>query len=144
MKFQLVKNKAGKPIPASDEDREKYNTIEYGEVFECRGLDQRNVRFHRQFFAMIDLAFQNMPEKYDNQFPTSEDLREELIKRAGFYHEYTDFKGNKQQRAESIRFDNMGQKRFEEVYNGVLDVILKWLMPKVERDVLKHEIMNFM
>lgn len=142
MKFRLRKTEFGIQ-PVSDEDKQKWGTIEYGEVFECRGLDQRNVKHHRKFFAMVNLAFQNMPEQYDNHFPTPEHLREELIKRAGYYTKYTNFKGETEYKAESIRFDNMGQAKFEQLYSDVLDVIIKWLIP-IEKDKLDQEILNFM
>lgn len=143
MKFQLVKNSVGNYIPATDQDRERQSSVGHGEVIEAKALDQRNVMFHRKFFALIELAWQNLPEKYDKNFPTKDDLRKELIKRAGFYRQYIDFKGNMQFEAESISFANMGQKRFEEVYNGVIDVILRWLIP-IDREGLEREVVNFM
>jgi hypothetical protein len=82
-----------------------------------------------------------MPEQYDRYFPTKDDLRHELIKRAGFFKEYTDLKGIKQYRAESISFDSMSQKRFDELYDRVLDVVVLWFA--FDRDILENEILQF-
>jgi hypothetical protein len=142
MKFRLAKTSTGL-IPATEEDREKFNTISVGDVIQCKALNQRNVAFHRKFFALIAVAYENMPEHFDGRFPNPDTLREELIKRAGYYVMYTDFRGNKQYKAKSISFDSMGQKKFEEVYSDVLDVVIKWLIPDLDRELLEHEIMTF-
>jgi len=126
MKFNLVKTKKGY-LPATDEDLEKSRKVGIGEVIRCSSLDIRSVEHHRKFFALITLAWENLPEKYDGYFPTPDDLRYELIKRAGFYREYTDLKGNKQYIPESIAFDKMGQERFEKLYSAVLDQVCRML-----------------
>lgn len=143
MKFNLVKHN-GNAIPATDSDMKKFGKVGEGEVFSCKTIDQRVLAHHRKFFAMINLAWNNMPEQFDNHFPTVDHLRKELIKRAGFYTEYTDFKGRKQYIPDSISFDKMSQSEFEDVYDRVLDVILKWLMPGTEKELFQHEIMNFL
>lgn len=130
-------------MPATDKDREAFGKIQYGETFACKSTDQRNLQHHRKFFALIRLAFDNMPEKFDGYFADENQLRYELIKRAGYFEEYTDFKGNKQYRAKSIAFDKMGQEEFTNLYNRVIDVVIQWLLPDLDRDLLEHEIMNF-
>lgn len=126
MKFYLVKTKAGF-IPADEEDREIIKSIAYGEIVESDSSDQRSVGHHRKFMKMIRLCWENQPEHLDGRFPTPDDLRYELTRRAGFYTSYVDFKGNTVYRPESISFSNMGQTRFEELYDRVLDVACKEL-----------------
>lgn len=126
MKFHLVKTKAGF-IPADDDDRDAIKSIEHGEVIECESSDKRNAKHHRKFMAMIKLCWENMPEHLDGRFPTPDDLRYELTRRAGFYTSYVDFKGNTVYRPESISFSNMGQNRFHDVYDRVLDVACREL-----------------
>ena len=143
MKFRLVKTNTGFRAE-TDEDQEKLNKLSIGEVFSCSSLDQRNVEFHRKFFALIHLAWDNLPIEFEGRFPTQDDLRKELTKRAGFYTEYTDFKGNKQYLPKSISFDKMGQEQFEKLYSAVIDIILQWLIPGLDRELLEHEIMTFL
>ncbi len=142
MKFNLVKTNIG-VIPATDEDKEKFDKLGIGEVFKCQSLNQRNLLFHRKFFALIHLAFDNMPIEFESHFPTEDLLRAELIKRAGWYQHYKDLKGNDQYIPKSISFDKMGQEEFEQLYNRVIDVIIKWLIPNLDKDLLENEIMNF-
>jgi hypothetical protein len=127
--------------PYTDEDALDLRRVGIGDILQAKALDQRNVQHHRKFFALIRVVFDNMPEQYDQYFPTKDDLRHELIKRAGFFKEYTDLKGIKQYRAESISFDSMSQKRFDELYDRVLDVVVLWFA--FDRDILENEILQF-
>ena len=138
--MRLVKTSMGLS-PHTDEDAIELRGVGIGDILQAKALDQRNVQHHRKFFALIRIVYDNMPERFDSHFPTQDDLRHELIKRAGFYKEYIDLKGNKQYRAESISFDSMGQKRFDELYSRVLDVVVQWFL--FDRDVLEGEIMQF-
>lgn len=138
--MRLVKTSMGLS-PYTDEDVIELRRVGIGDILQAKALDQRNVQHHRKFFALIRVVYDNMPEQFDSHFPTQDDLRHELIKRAGFYKEYIDLKGKKQYRAESISFDSMGQKRFDDLYNRVLDVVVQWFL--FDRDVLEGEIMQF-
>lgn len=138
--MRLVKTSMGLK-PYTDEDALDLRRVGIGDILQAKALDQRNVQHHRKFFALIRVVFDNMPEQYDQYFPTKDDLRHELIKRAGFFKEYTDLKGIKQYRAESISFDSMSQKRFDELYDRVLDVVVLWFA--FDRDILENEILQF-
>lgn len=138
--MRLVKTSMGLK-PYTDEDALELRRVGIGDILQAKALDQRNVQHHRKFFALIRIVFDNMPEQYDRHFPTQDDLRHELIKRAGFFKEYTDLKGIKQYRAESISFDSMSQKRFDELYDRVLDVVVRWFA--FDRDILENEILQF-
>lgn len=138
--MRLVKTSTGL-MPYTDEDALELRRVGIGDILQAKALDQRNVQHHRKFFALIRVVFDNMPEQFDRHFPTKDDLRHELIKRAGFFKEYTDLKGIKQYRAESISFDSMSQKRFDELYDRVLDVVVRWFA--FDRDILENEILQF-
>ena len=142
MKFRLAK-KGNVFIPADQEDQVKAHKVSQGEIVEARSVDQRNVQHHRKFFALINIAWDNLPESMDKHFPTPEHLRKELIKRAGFYEEYTDLKGNKQYLPQSIAFNKMSQEEFEELYSRVLDVIIKYIIPGSDRELIENMIANF-
>lgn len=139
--FHLAKD-GNKFIPADTESQIKAYKIKQGEVVKCKSISYRNYEFHKKFFALIQLAFQNMPEPYDKHFPTPEDLREELIKAAGFYTTHKDFNGNTVKKAESIAFDKMSQERFEQVYDKVLDLVCR--MIGVEESEIMDQLLNFM
>ena len=141
MKFYLAK-KGSYFIPATEDDSVKARKVGQGEVVVVKVVDQRNYKHLKKFFALINIAFSNMPEKYDNHFPTPELLREELIKRAGYYHTYTDVKGNIQYVARSISFEKMSQDEFSDLYSRVLDVIIKWF--DFPRETIESELGGFL
>lgn len=123
MKFNMAKTENGKPIPATDKDKEKWSKVGIGEVFKCTTINQRNYEFHKKFFALIQIAFDNLPERFD--FTDPEHLREELIKAAGFYELRTDFHGNEYKVAQSIAFDKMDEERFQVLYERVVDLVCR-------------------
>jgi len=138
--MRLVKNEKGL-TPYTDDDKVDYDRLSVGDVVKCSIIDPRNAKHHRKFFALIKVVHENLPEEFDRHFPTKDDLRYELIKRAGFYKEYRDLKGNIQYRPDSISWDSMGQKKFEELYDKVLDVVVKWFL--WDKETLEDEIMHF-
>jgi len=140
-KFHLAKQ-GNKFIPADTESQITANKIGQGEVVRCKSISYRNYEFHKKFFALIRLAFQNLPESLDNHFPTEDDLRKELIKAAGFYTTHKDFNGNTVKEAESISFEKMSQERFEKVYDRVLDLVCRMIcVPQTE---VMNQLQNFM
>jgi hypothetical protein len=141
MKFNLCKTETGF-IPATDADKEKVSKIGQGEIVSCRSVDQRSMQFHRKFFALIRLAFDNMPERFDGFFPTPDDLRKELLILGGFYTEYTDFRGNTVKVPDSMAFDKMGAERFEQVYSKTLDLVCRLI--GVEESDIMDQLIDFM
>lgn len=141
MKFNMIKTENGLK-PANETDRVSLGKVKYNDVLRCTTIDQRNYMFHRKFFAMLKLAFMNMPEKYGRNFPTMDALRSFLIISAGWNDSYLDLQGNVQYQAKSVSFDKMKQSEFEELYSAVIDVILQYFIP-IERTEFELEILNF-
>lgn len=140
MKFHLVKTHHGF-VPADGDDSEKVRKLGDGEIIACQSVDQRILGHHRKFFALLKLAHENLPERFDGHFPTIDDLRYELVRRAGFYRSFTDLKGNVQYIPESIAFDKMSQERFEQLYDRVLDLVCGILT--VERPEIMETLKEF-
>ena len=141
MKFFLCKHN-NHFLPATDDDEKKASKIGAGEIIKVTCTNQRNVRFHRKFFALIKIAWDNLPEKFDGYFGTPEDLRRELIILAGFYKEHKDFYGNVIKTPESMAFDKMDQEKFEQLYDKVLDLVCRLI--GVERnDIVEQIIQEF-
>lgn len=140
MEFHLAKS-GNTFIPASDKDKAKIDKIGQGEVVLAKSVDQRVLGFHRKYFALIDLAYENLPEKFDGYFGTPDDLRRELTILAGFYKEHKDFYGNTVKTAESISFGKMSQERFEQLYSKTLTLVCR-LIGVDESDVL-DQLMEF-
>jgi hypothetical protein len=123
MKIQVVKTPNGTIKPAYDSDHEYFKKMPTNEVFEIEYKKQRNIKFHRKFFALIKLAYENQSD-----YRLMEDLRRDLLITSGNYNEVVNkITGEVFKVADSISFSNMDEVKFNEVYESVKDVIVKWL-----------------
>ena len=129
----LVKQLNGTLIPAHDSDKELMSNIKAGEIYKYNFSKPRNVKFHRKFFALINLVYQNQ-DHY-----SFEDLREKLIKASGHYRIVIDIEtGEEERKAKSIAFANMDEVEFSKLYNDVLNAIIKvfgWDGKDIEENV---------
>jgi len=123
MKIQVVKTPNGIIKPAYDSDHEYFKKMPTNEVFEIEYKKQRNIKFHRKFFALIKLAYENQSD-----YRLMEDLRRDLLITSGNYNEVVNkITGEVFKVADSISFSNMDDVKFNEVYESVKEVIAKWL-----------------
>jgi len=114
-----------------------FDKLEIGEEIEIDITSKRNVQFHRKFFALIKLAFDNQ-----DYYKDMEDLRTDLIKIAGFYTSRTNYiTGEIETKNDSISFSNMDNEQFQEVYNKVLQVVSEFL--NTEKEDLQNELLQF-
>ena len=119
MKFTIVKQLNNTFKVAYDSDYEKLRSIKAGDFLECEIKKPRNYRFHKKFFALIQMIFQNQ-ERYNN----IDDLREDLTVEAGYYIKRENINGELIKRAKSISFANMEEHEFSDFYSAVLDEIV--------------------
>lgn len=107
--------------PAYDSDIELSKKIKLNEVYVYDFKKPRNYEFHKKFFALVNMVFQNQ-EQYTN----IEHLRKDLIIESGNYYLRYDFLGVEIREAKSISFSSMDDIMFSELYNSVIDVIIKY------------------
>lgn len=121
MKMLVVKQLNGSFTPAYDSDYEQAKKIKAGETVQCEIKKVRNPNFHKKFFALINLVYQNQ-----DRFKNFEWLREQLTIEAGYYYvEYT-LHGEEIKKAKSISFAAMDETEFSDLYNAVIDTIVKY------------------
>lgn len=61
MKFQLAK-RGIYFIPATEQDKEKAVKIGQGEIVDVKYSTNRNALFHRKYFALLNIGFENQDE----------------------------------------------------------------------------------
>ncbi|MFM2204444.1 MAG: Flavobacterium phage vB FspS hattifnatt9 [Bacteroidota bacterium] len=129
MDLHLIKTLNGSFKLAYDSDYEKAKQIPLNEPFKVVYTKQRNARFHRKFFSLINLCYQNQ-ETFNN----IEHLRKELIICAGHYELIFNLEsGTQKKEALSISFSKMDETEFNKLYSDVLNVICdKFLFDKNE------------
>ena len=136
MKITLVKQLNGQFKLAYDSDFEQAKKIKVGEFYEFSYSKPRNYLFHKKFFALVELVYQNQ-EAYSNK----DDLREDLTIDAGFYRVTTNLQGNEVKKAQSISFAQMDEIEFNEFYNRFIDAVVRWL--KIDKQDLIDNITQY-
>jgi hypothetical protein len=131
-----VKNTLDGLIPLYPADQDERRKLKIGKEYEVEIKHPRNYQFHKKFFALLNMCFEN----YETEMPF-DTFRRWLIMRAGFVNIYTTDKGTFYD-AQSIAFGSMDEQQFQEVYNKVLDVVIK-LLGITEEDVMDN-LINFM
>jgi len=121
MKFYASIDVNNKIIPCTDYDYDIFRKIKKNNVVKFEITQQRNLKFHRKFFLLIKILFENQ-ENYKD----FEKFRKDLIIASGFYEEYTNFfTGEIRMEAKSIAFQNMKEEEFSDVYSAVIDTANK-------------------
>lgn len=112
--------------------KSRLKNLEPGEVVEIEAKLPRNSRFHRKFFALLNLGFEhwesNRKHKTYKGKPVTksfESFREEVLILAGFFEQTFTLKGELKLEAKSIKFARMEEDEFEDLYSKTIDVLLE-------------------
>lgn len=137
MKILVQKTMSGFLKPAYESDYDAFKKMPVNETFQIEYTKGRNVLFHRKFFALLKLAFENQID-----YRTIEDLRRDLIITSGYYEEQINkITGECYKTAKSISFSNCDELEFNEIYNAVKNVISRWL--GVTNEEIENEIQQY-
>ena len=133
MDIMLVKTAYSELKPAFGSDYEKFQKIPIDEPVVFKWTKQRNIKFHRKFFALLNMIFENQ-ELYSN----IDELRYDLTVEAGYYTIKTNFiTGEMTRSPKSISFDKMDDLEFSEFYNSFIDAVINWLKWD-KKDILQN------
>ena len=131
----LVKHRNGSFFPAYNKDREQADKIAVGE--EVYATKQRNIKFHRKAFSLLNLAFENQ-SKYKNV----DIYRAIITMKAGFVEWQEDLNGVNHPFAKSWSFEKMNAEDFERMYSAILEVVSKEL--KLAGSDIEKELENYL
>jgi hypothetical protein len=135
-----LKKKFGVLVPSLPEDEEKMTKWANDQILEVVIKKPRNPKFHRKFFALINLVFTNQ-----DRYKIVDDLLIEIKIRVGHYKEHIDIHGEVIYIPKSISFERMEEMEFEVFYNRTIDVILKHFIKvdRIEMDRMIDEVLRF-
>jgi hypothetical protein len=137
MKILVVKTINGFLKPAYNSDFEAFAKMPVNETFEIEYTKRRNSKFHRKYFALLKLAFENQSD-----YRTIEEMRHDLTIVCGYYNEHVNkITGEIVKKANSISFANCDEIQFNEIYNSTKNVIIKWLgvtSEDIEEEIIKY------
>jgi len=136
MKILVIKTHRGL-MPVYDSDLESYSKIALNEEFEIEYTKKRNVKFHRLYFSLLKLAFENQQD-----YRNLNDMRRDITITSGYYDEIVNkMSGEVYKVAKSISFANMENTEFSELYEKTKNVISEWL--GITNDQIEEEILQF-
>ena len=129
--------------PSSPEDQDLLKRWKLGDLATLDVKRPRNGKYHRMFFAMLDVAFDAWePPVQEYRGMTvqknRERFRKDLIISAGFYDVVSNIKGEVRAEAQSISFAKMDDTEFERVYSKVADVVLQTILTRYTREDLDN------
>jgi hypothetical protein len=120
MKLALVKQLDNSFKAAFDSDYEYIKKLKQGEIYFFEVKRERNIKFHRKFFALIRMVYQNQ-----EHYSFEDELRADLLIDAGYFKTIVSIYGEERKEALSINFASMDQDTFDKMYSDVLDNIVK-------------------
>ncbi len=108
----------------------------------------RNGKFHRKFFAMLNVAYANW-DKPEVETPfgkascSVEAFRNDVIVLAGHHELRCNTRGEWRLKAKSIKWAQMDEAEFETLYSDVVNVILARFLTNWTGDDMNAAVENF-
>lgn len=139
----VTKTAGGGLAPADQQAADYIAKLKLGSVVKVKASRMRNPRFHRKFFALLNVAFDSWEppaamfkgERVQKNF---EQFRNDVTVLAGYYETTVTLKGETRVVAKSISFGNMDQDEFDALYSATVNVILSRILTNYTRDDLDN------
>lgn len=117
-------------LPESEEDFAK---VGEGEILRVEYRRPRNIRFHRKYFALLRVAFQNQ-----DYYATEQQFRTALLIGLGWCDTFIRQNGEVLYIPKSLSFAGMDEDEFEKVYNDTLDYLVREMVPGADPRALNN------
>lgn len=124
------------PLYNQDYEDIKSYKFKIGEIYEIEIKKPRNYEFHKKWFALLNLAFQNQ-----EQFTIYDSFRKHITIECGYYNS-TITKNGEFKDAKSISFASMDNIEFERLFNKTLDIVISDFVHADRNDIVS-ELENF-
>lgn len=135
-----VKRVMDRLVPADKVSADELAELPTDAILRCQITRPRNPRHHAKYWALISAIF-----PHQKAYPTRNQLHKQLKKAVGFTIETVNLMtGEIEYEADSMAWDNLDQKGFEEVYERIVDVILTRVLPGVGRRDLEAQVMDIL
>lgn len=131
-------------VPLDDIDWEKKRQLRLDSDVRVRITKPRNIRFHRKFFALLNIAFDNLPEQVQqNRKIDSIEKLLSLIKIHLGYYNVVKIDGRDVIDLHSISFAKMDETDFRIFYDRAVSDILQCFLQGTDRNDLIQEVEDF-
>jgi hypothetical protein len=137
MKIYVKKTLTGLiPVYNSDHEALKECKLKIGEEYEVEIKKKRNYKFHKKYFALVNLCFENQ-----SVFEDINDLRYYLTMKSGYVKKVNTGTGE-MFIPKSISFSSMDEIEFTDLYQKTINTVCLFL--GIDESDLLDEILNFM
>lgn len=142
----LTKAPGGVLIPVDPQAAEYIAKLKLGQGVTATVKLHRNPRFHRKYFALLNLAFdawEPVEATYKGQVvgKNFDQFRNDIVCLAGFGEVAINLRGETRVTAKSISFASMSQDEFDDLYSATVNVLLKHVLTNYDREQL-DEVMD--
>ena len=125
LKLHCVNTPAGL-VPCDDDSYNDKQKLRLGHIYEVQVKTKRNYQFHKKYFALINMAWEYLPEPLTMFYLNKHNFRKDLELCAGSYERvYSIERDEWIEQHKSISFDKMSEEEFSELYERVKDVLFK-------------------
>ena len=132
-------------VPLYDSDHDLKQRLRVGSTVRCRVSLPRNYRFHKKFFALVRLTFDNLPlplvERWNVR--SENDMLRRFKHDLGYYSSTVNDLGEREIEYRSISFSAMDEQEFERFYDDCVNLVLYQYIPGISRDDLIIEVEYF-
>lgn len=133
-------------VPVYDSDLDMKKRLKVGTTVRCRVTQPRNYGFHKKFFALVRLTYDNLPlplvERWN--IHSADDMLRRFKRDLGYYTSRTNDRGEREIEFRSISFAAMDEQEFERFYNDCVNLVLYTYIRGLGREDLEEEIEHFM
>lgn len=132
-------------VPMYDSDLAMKKRLKVGTTVRCRVTQPRNYEFHKKFFALVRLTYDNLPlrlvEKWNVR--SVDDMLRRFKRDLGYYSSSVNEFGEREIEYRSISFAAMDEHEFERFYNDCVNLVLYTYIRGTGREDLEEEIERF-
>lgn len=133
----LVKCTLSGLTPLYGSDFEEKKKLKIGETYKVKVSRPRNPEFHRKFFALINIAYENQEVTTVFNY-----FYRWMIVQAGYYDVVTYPDGEITKEPKSISFAKMSQSEFEKIYKDMVQVVIT--VTGADEQMINEELAGFL
>ena len=132
-------------VPLYDSDHDLKQRLRVGSTVRCRVSLPRNYRFHKKFFALVRLTFDNLPMPIAERWNvrSENDMLRRFKRDLGYFSSTLNEAGEREVEYRSISFSAMDEEEFERFYDDCVNLVLYSYIPGISRQDLLEEIEQF-
>ena len=132
-------------VPLYESDHDLKQRLKVGSTVRCRVSQPRNYEFHKKFFALVRLTYDNLPlplvERWNVR--SENDMLRRFKRDLGYFTATVNDCGEREIEYRSISFAAMDEEEFERFYDDCVNLVLYGYIPGINRQDLLEEVERF-